>query len=132
MSALSVVLCGGLLSNYIRDKNADVPIRNDHDLNYEIDGKAASRAWRVTVDLAPTGENADRYSVLLRSWSKSVVYCRALEVAFHDEESEDDTSEHTGMPPGSERILYCKLCEKLDVFFSETRYSGLRRHMRAR
>jgi len=53
-----------------KERNCDVPLLNDHDLEIEMNGKLVSRARRTTVDLTPTGENAGRYSALSTSWGR--------------------------------------------------------------
>ncbi len=104
-----------------------MPLRNDHDLATEVYGTMVSRASRTTVDMAPTGESADRYSALASSWGKSTSYDMVMEAQATDgpRESEDEderTTENYG-------TNHCHLCKKLDV---ETYDCRLRRHMRTK
>ncbi len=110
-----------------RERNCDVPIRNDHDLNVEVGSKVVSRVPRTTVDMMPTGENTNPYSVLSTSWGGSLMnYERILEPygGFVGSEDEDQT------PGIFER--YCPLCKKLDVTHMEMGKDRMRRHMRTR
>ncbi len=99
-----------IMINSSRERNYVVPLRNDHDLNDETVGAVVSRAPRTTVDMSPTGENADRYSALSTSWAEKTVNHSVLEVlGFSAEyESEDEQTSGTFMR------LECPLCKKLD------------------
>ncbi len=105
-----------------------MPLRNDHDLATEVDGTMVSRASRTTVDMAPTGENADRYSALASSWGKSTSYDMVMQATDDPRESEGEselTTENYG-------TFYCHLCKKLDVNHVAMYEYRLRKHMRNR
>ncbi len=111
-----------------RKRKLDVPIRNDHDLANETCGKVVSKVPRTTVDMAPTGENAGRYSVLWISWGKIPTYSRVLESVAVDDDSEDSEDSESE----EQKVSVCKLCKKLDIWHSVVSSSALRTHMRAR
>ncbi len=123
-----------LLIIIARERNCDVPLRNDHDLEIEMNGKLVSRARRTTVDMTPTGENAGRYSALSTSWGRlsnndvlqTLTIGRADDdVVVSEAEDEDDCT----APEVYERH-YCRLCEKLDVTRVEVSERRMRKHMR--
>lgn len=90
-------------------------------MDKETYGKVVSKVPRTTVDMAPTGENADRYSVLWNSWGEKITYSRVLESVAVDERSKKSEG----------KLLPCKLCEMLDFWHNEVSSSALRRHVRA-
>jgi len=115
------------LLGFQRELNADaVPLRNEHDLCSSDD--IVSRTFpRTTVDMAPTGENADRYSDLSGSWGKHAYYRSAIEtVSTSLREPEDERS-----PKPCKSNIWCHLCRKLGVVYSEYCYD-LSIHMKNR
>ncbi len=99
-----------------REREADVPIRNDHDLTCESDDDIVSRRSIVTVDMAPTSENGDRYSVLSDSWGAKPEYC----------------SNPLDYDDFVENKKWCKLCEKLDFKYEMLSPGRMVMHMRAK
>ncbi len=65
-------------------------MRKHHNLDFV--GKIVTRSIRTTVEMEPTGENADRYSVLSTSWGKMINNEKVLEAVEDpcDGESEDE------------------------------------------
>jgi len=108
-------------------RNANVPIRNDHDLN-STDSIVSRSSTRTTVDMEPTGENAARYSALPVCWGDRIVYTSGLEVV---EASPSRVIEDERALAGTISVLTCHLCKKLDVTHIEITVD-LSVHMRNR
>ncbi len=97
-----------------------------------MNGKLVSRARRTTVDMTPTGENADRYSALSTSWGRLADNYEVIEEFIFDRpedvsEAEDEDDRTT---PEVFKRHYCRLCEKLDFKHVEGSERRMRRHMR--
>jgi len=107
-----------------KDRGTEVPIRNDHDLESEVDGILVSRTSIVTVNMAPTGENASRYSALSISWGHSA---RGDGCTVKDE---PDDSEDALAEQGITFRENCKLCARLGAEHEERTPDRLRAHMK--
>lgn len=119
-----------ILNNNSSERNLNIPLLNDHDLG---GGKLVSRGSKITVDMAPTVENAYRYSALTASWGKDVVNSPFLfavkEIGEGDSESEN---EHIQVVDTKWPIqISCRFCEKLGASYSGHK-GTMRRHMKAR
>ncbi len=100
-----------------------------------MNGKVVSRGLRTTVDMAPTGENGDRYSALSTSWGRRSDNNRVLEAFIFDRPDDDvvvseaeDEDDRTALEVYKRHD--CRLCEKLDVTHVEISERRMRRHMR--
>ncbi len=119
------VLSPARLTYELRESGIDVPLRNDHDIHDESDGKMVSRILHtLTVDMAPTGENADRYSALSVSWGHKALYGGPVRV---DREADELTG---GLTARQLEWKWCQLCKKLDANYMERGEDRLRLHMR--
>jgi len=118
MYVITILLRSVLKLGFIghRERQADVPIRNDHDLKCESDDDIVSRVSIATVDMAPTSENGARYSVLSSSWGIRPEYC--CNTPDYDDFSENKKC--------------CKLCEKLDFRTEMLSPGRMLLHMRAK
>lgn len=106
-----------------------MPIRDDHSLDPEINDKLVSRVSRTTVDLMPTGENADNYSILWTSWSRLICWDKVLEVVddiFVPEREGEST------PASFAHLRVCQLCKKWDITHFAFSLGAFRKHMRTR
>ncbi|KLO18513.1 hypothetical protein SCHPADRAFT_993550 [Schizopora paradoxa] len=113
------------LKQKINERNINVPLRNAHNLNSSIDGKAASRAFRrITVDMAPTGGNAERYSTLATSWGQRLIGKAELGNLLCVDERKPS------VPWKQWKINPCHLCQSLSVLHYEHTREKMRWHMK--
>ncbi|KLO06477.1 hypothetical protein SCHPADRAFT_689290 [Schizopora paradoxa] len=115
----------------IKDRELDVPFLNDHDVTSEITGNLVARVPRTTVDLIPTLEYANRYSILSKTWGEEVSFeiCSQSVKDSSDGETQEDSNERTETLIGSN---YCPLCRKLGLWHREEIVRGMRKHTRTR
>jgi len=108
-----------------KERKLDVPMRKHHNLDFV--GQIVTTSTRTMVEMEPTGENADRYSVLSTSWGKMINNEKVLEAV---EDPCDGESEDEPIPDPGWRSTYCTLCDKLSYMHLESTQSGMRWHMK--
>ncbi|KLO06466.1 hypothetical protein SCHPADRAFT_946061 [Schizopora paradoxa] len=117
--------------NTIKNKKLDIPFLNDHEVTSEITGNVVARVPRTTVDLIPTLECANRYSILSKSWGEEVSFQNCTESVkdASDGETQEDSDEPSATVIGTD---YCPLCQKYGRWHTEEPVRGMRKHMRTR